>query len=77
MYLAAVGVLPASRRQGVASSLLAPVLARCDAEVLDAYLENSNPKNTSFYRTMGFEEILTLPMPDGCPPVVAMLRQTP
>jgi GNAT superfamily N-acetyltransferase len=77
MYLAAVGVLPTRRRQGFASALLAPVLAECDATGVDAYLENSDPKNTSFYEGLGFRNTMTLPMPKGCPPVVAMLREAP
>ena len=77
MYLAAVGVLPSERRRGFASALLAPVLAECDATGVDAYLENSDPKNTTFYEGLGFRTTMTLPMPKGCPPVVAMLRKAP
>jgi GNAT superfamily N-acetyltransferase len=75
LYLAAVGVLPSERRRGFASALLAPVLAECDATGRDAYLENSDPRNTSFYVGLGFRTTMTLPMPKGCPTVVAMLRK--
>jgi ribosomal protein S18 acetylase RimI-like enzyme len=74
IYLDAVGVVPAQRRRGVASELLAPVLARCDRDDIAAYLENSDPANIAFYARNGFEEIGPLPMPVGCPPIVAMRR---
>ncbi len=40
---------------------------------LDVYLENSDPKNTPFYEGLGFRSTMALPMPSGCPPVVAMM----
>ena len=75
MYLAAVGVVPGERRRGLASALLAPVLEQCDATKTDAYLENSDPRNTSFYERLGFSALGALPMPVGCPEVVAMTRR--
>lgn len=62
-YLAAVGTRPASQGRGSGAALLAPVLERCDAEGLPAYLESSNPRNLAFYHRLGFEvtgEIHTL-----------------
>jgi GNAT superfamily N-acetyltransferase len=73
-YLDAVGVVPTVRRQRTGSSLLAPVLAQCDANGVGAYLENSDPANSSFYRRQGFAETVELPMPEGAPPVVSMWR---
>ena len=73
-YLDAVGVLPTMRRHGTASSLLAPVLTRCDTDGVGAYLENSDPANPSFYRRQGFEETGILPLPEGAPLVVPMWR---
>ena len=73
-YLDAVGVVPTQRRRGVASGLLAPVLAQCDGDGIPAYLENSDPANIAFYGRNGFVEIGPLPMPVGCPPIVAMRR---
>lgn len=73
-YLDAVGVVPSGRRRGTASALLAPVLARCDANGVGAYLENSDPVNTSFYGGLGFEELESLRLPLGAPPVVSMWR---
>ena len=53
-HLAAVGVSPDRRGNGVGARLLAPMLARCDRLGLPAYLESSNPGNLGFYRRLGF-----------------------
>jgi hypothetical protein len=75
MYLAAVGVLSTERRRGLATALLDPVLREIDSTGVDAYLENSDPKNTSFYEGLGFRSVGSLPMPAGCPPIVGMTRK--
>lgn len=54
-YLRVIGCDPSRQGQGVGAALLRPVLERCDAERLPAYLESSNEKNLSFYRRHGFE----------------------
>lgn len=54
--LTLVGTLPSHRRRGIGAALLAPVLARCDAEGLPAVLETANPDNLGFYRGLGFGE---------------------
>jgi ribosomal protein S18 acetylase RimI-like enzyme len=54
-YLFAVGVVPAATGQGRGTALLAPVLARCDAERLPAYLEASTEDNARLYERLGFE----------------------
>jgi GNAT superfamily N-acetyltransferase len=74
-YLDAVGVVPGSRRQGIASSLLGPTLAECDATGTGAYLENSDPANASLYARNGFEERGQILMPESAPPIVAMWRR--
>ena len=53
-YLWIVGVEPAEQGHGLGERLLAPVLAACDAELLPAYLESTNPRNVGFYRRLGF-----------------------
>jgi GNAT superfamily N-acetyltransferase len=73
-YLDAVGVVPLQRRHGMASGLLAPVLAECDSKGIGAYLENSDPANTAFYARHGFEQLNSIPMPTGGPPIVSMWR---
>lgn len=73
-YLDAVGVVPNCRRRGTASALLQPALSQCDATATGAYLENSDPANASFYARLGFEDLGSIPMPDGAPPIVSMWR---
>ena len=73
-YLAAVGVNPASRRWGLGSALLAPVLERCDATSTPAYLENSDPANQTFYESHGFVVTTDISTGDGGPLLTGMWR---
>lgn len=73
-YLEAVGVVPEARGQGVGASMLEPVLQRCDAERLPAYLESSNPRNISFYERHGFVTRPLFALPAGCPVITPMWR---
>lgn len=73
-YLPVLGTAPEHQGRGFGSALLAPVLARCDAEGLPAYLESSKEKNLSFYRRHGFEVTATIRVPDG-PELWPMLRK--
>ena len=73
-YLDAVGVVPNSRRQGKASTLLGPVLAACDSRSIGAYLENTDPANGPFYRRHRFIEVGPLPLPEGAPVIMSMWR---
>jgi ribosomal protein S18 acetylase RimI-like enzyme len=54
-YLRVIGCDPTRQGQGVGAALLRPVLDRCDAEGVGAYLESSNERNVPFYRRLGFE----------------------
>jgi ribosomal protein S18 acetylase RimI-like enzyme len=56
-YLAVLGVAPAAQGHGIGARLVTPMLARCDSEGVDAYLESTNPKNHGFYRRLGFVEV--------------------
>ncbi|MGH7297348.1 MAG: GNAT family N-acetyltransferase [Polyangiaceae bacterium] len=56
-YLRVIGCEPSRQGQGVGAALLEPVLGRCDAEGVAAYLESSNERNLPFYRRLGFEAI--------------------
>ncbi len=56
-YLLAVGVVPEATGQGRGSAVLEPVLARCDAEGLPAYLEASSADNVRLYERLGFESL--------------------
>lgn len=72
-YLAQIGVEPAYQRQGIASRLLRPMLARMDAAGLPCYLETENPANVAIYERYGFQVAAEDVVPDG-PHIWAMLR---
>lgn len=74
-YLEALGAIPGARGTGVGGRVVQPVLDRCDAERLPAYLESSNPRNWSFYERLGFVRLAPLPVPAGCPLLVPMRRE--
>ena len=54
-YLPIIGVTPAWQGRGFGAALLRPMLERCDAERLPAYLEASSPRNRALYERHGFE----------------------
>jgi GNAT superfamily N-acetyltransferase len=54
-YLEFLGTDPAHQRKGLGGAVLEPVLAKCDAEGLGAYLESSKDVNVPYYRHFGFE----------------------
>jgi ribosomal protein S18 acetylase RimI-like enzyme len=72
--LAAVAVRPEAQRRGVATRLLAPVLAQCDGEGHLARLETSSPQNLRLYERLGFRTHARVVVPDG-PPVWLMVRE--
>ena len=74
-YLEALGAVPEARGTGVGPRVVQPVLDRCDAERLPAYLESSNPRNWSFYERLGFVRGTPLPVPPGCPVLLPMRRE--
>ncbi len=74
-YLFAIGTDPEHQGRGVGAALLAPMLARCDAEKMPAYLESSNPANLTFYRRHGF--VPTGELHFGTDVVVTPMRRDP
>ena len=74
-YLAQIGVEPARQRQGIASRLLRPMLARMDVAGLPCYLETENAANISIYQRHGFQVVAEDAAPDG-PHIWAMVRVT-
>jgi ribosomal protein S18 acetylase RimI-like enzyme len=65
-YLAVLGTDPSAQGQGLGSAVLRPVLERCDADGVGAYLESSKESNIAFYSRHGFrvtEEIRLLKGP--------------
>lgn len=73
-YLEAIGTIPPARGQGIGATLLAPVLATCDAGGIPAYLESSNPRNIPFYERHGFVRRPLFGLPQGCPVITPMWR---
>ena len=64
-YLAVLGTRPDRQGTGLGSSLLHPVLERCDHDGLGAYLESSKERNIPFYRRHGFEVTGEIRLPGG------------
>jgi GNAT superfamily N-acetyltransferase len=54
-YLGVLGIDPAHQGKGLSKLLLAPTLARADAEKKPAYLETAKESNLAYYRRFGFE----------------------
>jgi ribosomal protein S18 acetylase RimI-like enzyme len=74
-YLGVLGTRRADQGRGIGSSLLGPVLDRCDAEGVPAYLESSKHANIAFYRRHGFEVTGEIELPFGGPSVWPMWRE--
>jgi GNAT superfamily N-acetyltransferase len=63
-YLFIIG--SSAQGRGTGGEAIAPVLGRCDAEGLGAYLESSNSRNLGFYQRLGFEVVWEeRPAPDA------------
>ncbi len=72
-YLGILGTNPADQGRGIGSILMGPVLERCDAEGLPAYLESSKRENIPFYQRHGFRVTGELKI-EGGPTLWPMLR---
>jgi GNAT superfamily N-acetyltransferase len=72
-YLPYIGVDPAHQGKGHGGELLTYALARCDREGSIAYLESTNPRNTTLYIRHGFEEMGRIQV-GSSPPLIPMLR---
>lgn len=73
-YLAFLGTRPERQGRGLGSAVMAPVLDRCDAEGVPAYLESSKESNVPFYRRHGFEVTSVFESPGDGPPLWCMWR---
>jgi GNAT superfamily N-acetyltransferase len=73
-YLAILGTAPEAQARGLASSLLAPVLKRCDAAGLPAHLETATEANLAFYAARGFEVIGETVVVGGGPRIWGLRR---
>ncbi|MDA8291415.1 MAG: GNAT family N-acetyltransferase [Actinomycetota bacterium] len=74
-YLGTIGTAPEEQGRGAGSRLLVPVLARCDATGMPAYLECSKEQNVRFYSRHGFEVREQVRAPGGGPPLWLMWRE--
>ena len=72
-YLAVLGTDPRHQGRGVGSALLAPILARCDADRVSAYLESSKRTNVPFYERHGFRVLGELAIAGG--PVIWRMQR--
>ncbi|MBU1289146.1 MAG: GNAT family N-acetyltransferase [Alphaproteobacteria bacterium] len=75
MYLFTIGTRRAARGKGLGKALIRPMLEACDHDGLPAYLENSNPENTGFYMSHGFDHMKYIEVGPGAPPLQAMWRK--
>ncbi|WP_372748742.1 GNAT family N-acetyltransferase [Litorivivens sp.] len=73
-YLFAIAARPEHQGKGYGGALMAKALERIDAQQQPAYLENSKPENTSFYRRFGFDIVEELRVADDAPPLLLMWR---
>ncbi|WP_328331310.1 MULTISPECIES: GNAT family N-acetyltransferase [unclassified Streptomyces] len=65
-YLLMIGVTPERQGEGLGTTLMAPVLERCDREGIPAYLEASSARSRRLYERLGFVFTGTaVQLPDG------------
>lgn len=75
LYLFTIGTRKANRGKGLGKLMMSPMTAAADRAGLPCYLENSNPQNTGFYMSHGFERMKLFEVGDGAPPMEAMWRE--
>lgn len=73
-FLEALGTSQQVQGKGLGSAVIRPMLDRCDAEGMPAYLESSNPQNIPFYARHGFQPTGEIMVGEGAPTVTAMWR---
>jgi ribosomal protein S18 acetylase RimI-like enzyme len=64
-YLSLLGTDPEAQGRGLGSAVLQPVLERCDADGVGAYLESSDERNLHFYARHGFRVTEEFNVPRG------------
>jgi GNAT superfamily N-acetyltransferase len=74
-FLEAIGTRADVQGKGVGTAVITPMLERCDAEGVPAYLESSNVQNVPFYMRHGFEVTGEIDVGKGAPTVTAMWRE--
>ena len=71
-YLHILAVDPAHQGRGLGRRVIAPGIAAAREQGLSIGLETTNPRNHSFYRSVGFTDVETFEVADGAPPATAM-----
>jgi GNAT superfamily N-acetyltransferase len=72
-YLPMIGVDPTRHGRGYGAALMSHALEQCDRAHVPAYLESTNPRNTSLYLRHGFRALARVQV-GGSPPFTPMLR---
>ena len=67
--------VPEWQGRGMGAALLKPMLDRCDAERMPAYLEASSPRNRALYERHGFAVTEEFHLGKGSPPLWRMWRE--
>ena len=75
LYLFTIGTRKAARGTGLGKTILRPMLDAADRAGLPCYLENSNPANSGFYMSHGFERMKLFEVGEGSPRMEAMWRE--
>ncbi|MEI8238690.1 MAG: GNAT family N-acetyltransferase [Actinomycetota bacterium] len=71
-YLMFLGVHPAQQGRGLGRRLVAAGQARAASEGAGVYLESTNARNLSFYRSMGLQQVGDFVLEPAGPPVYRM-----
>ncbi len=74
-YLDSLGVEPEWQGRGLGSALMQPVLERCDAERMPAYLNAGSPGSRDLYLRHGFRVTEEFRLPEDGPPLWRMWRE--
>ncbi|HEX8066937.1 MAG TPA: GNAT family N-acetyltransferase [Thermoleophilaceae bacterium] len=73
-YVAYTGIEPESQGRGLGGELVRPLLRRCDAEAVPAYLEATSERAAAFYERKGFAVTEEIRIRNG-PPMWLMWRE--
>jgi GNAT superfamily N-acetyltransferase len=74
-YLQGLGTDPPRQGEGLASAAMQPVLARCDADGIPAYLESTKERNLGFYERHRFAVTNCVDIPLDGPALWMMWRE--
>lgn len=74
-YLPMIGVTTDWQGRGFGAALLRPMLERCDADRVPAYLEASTPRNRALYQRHGFRVVEECRYASDGPPLWRMWRE--